>query len=810
MAAATAIGNALKTGTPIPRSNSLQRTSSMQRSSSFLSRKPASRSGSLLGLQGPPASFQQQQQQHPQAVPKRSQSLTAGSSYGKKLNAKKSTSSLSSGPRMIKKHIPGPYGLVTIEVPAEEEQKPKVKPRGSQSFTRFSDRGSLRSFQSTGSQSSSPRVKRAIINEPLREVDEEIPEDFEQQEPLYPTEETYESPKVSAPPKLNLIHEEEDHHLNDATQDLEQLQLEKENEELKLKETLDQEQDLEQNALSAKVDASGTVSPVPTEIKAIKETIVSTEPTINADGTIEGAQTPDLENDVLDEYTDIPSTAKSNDTVTAGQSSYSTIDSETEQEHHASSMAQQLRPTIPSLQVNNSKIDTNGPQDTVPASVGLANTVSGETAASSLYSNESPEFDGVSSQPTKSNTNESSQDLQIPARSSKRDSSTSPRKSALKIKSSSTVNLHDTPTNTSNPSNPANAAYLSLTTAENTRLNALSSSNLPATALSRTNSSRHSLRQEPSNSSNNIKTTMRPQQPQTNGPRTTLRQNPLQQQQQQQQYPKVAAPHQLQKRPQSVATSRPEQVNNNRQGRPASAQGFRPQTQAAPSSRISRQPQQQHSPSNAAALSAATKKAEPLKPLIRSSSFEKDRPAESHAAFKRKSLRDPQVNNHANVESQLGFYRHQAAQQNHHNHQHHQPLQQSQQAPQASNGNGHGFAGFRSRFDDSDSDSEAVPTLRKDKKKTDYNFAPPPNNPSLRKPKSQFTLRSSSNSAIPENGSPAKSLPEKRNTRYFSEADKEQLFNEHLKKTEAALHNGEKKKSKFGGKLKKLFGRGNN
>lgn len=772
----------------------------MQRSSSFLSRKPASRSGSLLGLQGPPADFQQPQPQ--QRAPQRSQSLTAGSAYNKRLSTKKSTSSLTSGPRMIKKHIPGPYGLVTIEVPADTEQKPKVKPKGSQSFTRFSDKGSLRSFQSAGSHTSSVRVKRAIINEPLKEVDEDIPEDFDQPEPVF-TNETNQSPKALATPNLAQVQEEEAISKN-LDGGLVELKLEKDNEELELQNKLKLEQETEQNALSAKLEspedyAQPSPSPVPTEIKDIKKTIVSTEPTLNPDGTVAEPHGLDAENEVLDEYTDAPSTAKSNDTATAGQSSYTTVESESEQEQQTSSMAQQLRPTIPSLQVNNNRVRSNSSQEggAPPAANRLSNTISGDTAASSLYSTEYQDIDEVISHPTKSISNESSQDLQIPARSTKRGSSTSPRKSALKIKSNSTVSLNE------NTSNPANAAYLSLTTAENTRLNALSSSNLPATNLSRSNSSRHSLRQEPANN-NNIKTTMRAQ-PQANGPRTSLRQNPPQPQQQQNSKGLV------QKRPQSVAASKPDQ-NGNRPNRPASSQGFRPQSQAtAPaSSRFSRpqpppQQVQQQSPSNAAALNATLKKSEPPKPLVRSSSFEKERPAESHAAFKRKSLRDPQLNNHANVESQLGFYRHQAAQQNHHE-------QQQQQQAHSHETNGHAFAGFRSRFDDSDSDSEAVPTLRKNtksnKNKLEHDFAPPPNNPTLRKPKSQFTLRSASNSAVPENGSPAKSLPEKRNTRYFSETDKEQLFNEHLKKTEAALH-GEKKKGKFGSKLKKIFGRGN-
>lgn len=788
----------MKTGTPIPRSNSLQRTSglqrssSIQRSSSLLGRQPGARSGSLLGLQGPPSSFQQRA-----PAPQRSQSLTAGSAYQRSLNSKKSSSSLSSGPRMVKKHIPGPYGLVTIEVPAEESQKPKIKPKGSRSFTRASDRGSLRSFQTTSSQSSIPHIRRAVVNEPLKEVDEDIPDDFEQKEPLPLNGGDYESPEVAVPSSLTLI-EEEDGHTNEVNDELENLKLQKENEEQELQKRLDSEEQAEQDLVNSKFSSSDKVqnvsSPAPTEIKDIKNTIIDNEPTLNPDGTIDEPVGADLENEVLDEYTDVPSTARSNDTTTAGQSSYTTaVDSDIE-EHKASSMAQQLRPTIPSLQVNNSKVKSEVPQD-FPAQNGLSNTLSLDTAGSSLYSLESRERDGALLQSTK---DENGADLQIPERSSKRTSSVSPRKSALKTKSSSTVNLHE------DLSNPANAAYLSLTTAENTRLNALSSNDLTAPNVARNNSTRQSMRQEPTN--NNFKTSLRPQQPQT-GPRTTLRP----QSQQQLPNPKVPAPHQMQKRPQSNVISRPDQNANRGPIRPSSAQGYRPNPQTRGTSNATRntQPQPQ-SPSNAAAMNAALKKAEQKPGLVRTSSFEKDRPNETHAAFKRKSLRDPLINSHANVDSQLGFYRQQAAQQNHHN-----QLSQSHghhgHSHQESNGHSHGFSGFKSRFDDSDDEGESVPTLRQNKasnSKINTDFAPPPNNPALRKPRSQYTLRSASNSVVPEGTSPAKSLPEKRNTRYFSESDKEQLFNDHLKKAEAGVT--EKKKSKFGGKLKKLFGRGNN
>lgn len=795
LAAATAIGNALKTGTPIPRSNSLQRTSglqrssSIQRSSSLLGRQPGSRSGSLLGLQGPPSSFQQ----HAPA-PQRSQSLTAGSAYQRSLNSKKSTSSLSSGPRMVKKHIPGPYGLVTIEVPAEESQKPKIKPKGSRSFTRASDRGSIRSFQTTSSQGSIPHIRRAVVNEPLNEVDEDIPDDFEQKEPL-PHNGDFKNSEVPVPTSLTLI-EEEDGHTNEVSNELNNLKLQKENEEQELKKTLESEEQTQQGLLNTKFNSSDHVpnvsSPAPTEIRDIKATIIDNEPIFNADGTLGEPESADLENEVLDEYTDAPSTARSNDTTTAGQSSFTTaVDSDNEQDHKVSSMAQQLRPTIPSLHVNNNKLNSEASQE-ITTQNGLSNTLSLDTAGSSLYSSESHERDGGFVQPMK---NENGADLQIPERSSKRASSVSPRKSALKTKSSSTVNLHE------DLSNPANAAYLSLTTAENTRLNALSSNDLTTPNVARNNTVRQSLRQEPTNG--NFKTSLRSQQPQSNT-RTTLRP----QSQQPQQAPKVPAPHQMQKRPQSNVIPRYEQSNNRGPVRPASAQGFRPPPQAKGSPNVARHTNQQpqpQSPSNAAAMNAALKKAE--KPgLVRTSSFEKDRPNETHAAFKRKSLRDPSINSHANIDSQLGFYRQQAAQQNHHN-----QLNHGQAHHSAQESNGHGFSGFRSRFDDSDDEGESVPTLRHKKapsSNANTDFAPPPNNPALRKPRSQYTLRSASNSVIPEGTSPAKSLPEKRNTRYFSEADKEQLFNEHLKKAEAGVT--EKKKSKFGGKLKKLFGRGNN
>ncbi|CCH40811.1 hypothetical protein BN7_345 [Wickerhamomyces ciferrii] len=869
LAAASAIGNALKTGTPIPRSNSLQKSSSFQRSSSLVGGRPVSRSGSLLGLQGPPSQFQQQNHGNP---PSRTQSLTSGSVYNQKLKQKRSSQvPQQSGPRMIKKHIPGPYGLITVEVPAEEE-KPKGKPKRPSSLTKnYSDRGSLRSYQSNNSLYTNSQNKRAIINEPLREADEEIGDDFEQNVPLHPSSshDTYGNARFDSTPQaqpfeqqvqqqqeqqpqnLTFIQEEEEVQPETlVADDLSNLKLEKEQDESKIEKDLNSEQSAAQNLLSAKLEPETEVrsSPAPSEIRDIKETITTTEPELQ---TFEQSgdephhfiavpvDTPtensDIENEVLDQYTDVdpPSTAKSTDTITPAQSSYTTADDsdfdiQTEKDPHQDpnvhSMAQQLRPTIPSLTVNG-----NQEQDSseFPAANGLSQSNSVDTAGSSLYSNELNDEGVLNSDISGTPGN----DLQIPARSTKRSpNSISPRKSALKSKSGSTINLQDN----NNSSSPANAAYLSLTTAENTRLNAISSSNLPATNLTRSNSSRQSLKQEPP-SGNGFKGTLRSHPPQQqnqqqfNGQRHSQFPQPPQQRQpfnQQRPQQKGSIPGHAQKRPNSVAVPQSNTSTNKQFGRPqAPVQGQRPQSQVIGSqksfrnSQIAHQNQQNQGPSqqklhsNAAALNAAMKKAEPPKPpqLNRTSSFEKERPQERNAAFKKRSLRDPSINQHANVESQLGFYRQQAAQQQQHTPTKTQPTH-AQTPPQhhQSNGNGNGFSGFKSRFNDSDDDDDIVPTLRNPKQgksnKLSHDFAPPPNNPTLRNTKSQFTLRSSSNSAVQGNPSPAKSLPEKRNTRYFSEADKEELFNEHLKKAEANLEK-EKKKSKFGGKLKKLFGR---
>jgi hypothetical protein len=420
----------------------------------------------------------------------------------------------------------------------------------------------------------------------------------------------------------------------------------------------------------------------------------------------------DLDSEVVDHYADAPSTAKSSDTLNLAQSSVTTEETEeieeTELDEKRSSMAQTLRQTIPNEYVNSHDLE---PVD---------------DRHSSIYSSESEE---------------------VPARSSKRQY-LSPKKSALKFKgSTSSINL--TRSN-SNKNNAASEAYLSLTTAENTRLNAL---NKGTSALSRSPSM--VIKTEKPLNGKAMSEIHHPQ------PRVNQSQG--------------LNPQAQRARPVSTIESPSRQPNTAR--RPMSTMSSPPVRQQQ---QLPRAQQKLKSSAGAAALNAARKPDRIAAQPERKSSFEKDRPRDSHAAFKRMSLRDPSFSSHPkDVESQMGYYRNQSVRVNGV-----QTLQQqegyiqkqSDELPQNS-------SSFRSRFDDSDSDSD-FPVV-----------APAPqfmNGNTLRKPNSSYTLRSASQTTA----SPAKSVPDHRMTRYFSESE-----------TARSQPKEEKEPKKRFGKLRRLFGR---
>jgi hypothetical protein len=713
------------------------------------------RSSSFLGLQTN-ASFQFNEKQATSG--QRSLSLnTSEKPRGAKPGIK-------SKPRTIKKHIPGPYGLVTIEVPVEEEEKrtrDAVKRTSSLSKPvrrpRVSDNGSIRSLNSNSSS------MKPLHGEPLKDVQENAPLDFDNE---------FSSPRADFLTQekhkdLDSIIEED----QEATIVLENIEAEKEAEtdlkhlkDLKIKDEdelnkeLQREEAVEQETISALIkEEEDKLNDVPLE-KAKSVGVIAEQ---EKPKEVENVQKLDQKaGDVshpfeaiadeakgeyhasgssfdIDQYADAPSTAKSYDTLNAAQSSYTTQESDPDVSEdkplNGGSMAQQLRPTI---FVNKTKVNSEdvGATTLPPNQYG--------STQSSIYSTENSNY---------------SSDQEIPTRSEKRQANL---KSALKTKAPTT---HRVPEKRSDNSNPATAAYLSLATAENTRLNALSSKH------STSNISLNGLSPNKKSSRNSI----RPEQAPQNGFKTTSQQ--------------------ISRNSQVPSRNEKERINSTR---PQSAQGFKP-----PQKPVQRRPQSQSyaktpnganesqmkkSASNAAAVNATLKKNEPKPPLIKKSSFEKERSNESHAAFKRLSLRDASVNpqyGQQRVESNLGFYRDQVSK----SPKNQQTLPTHVEPVQLSSPQG----GYRSRFNDSDSDSEFSERPKP--------FAPPPpSNPALRKPKSHYTLRSASASTVVEN-SPSKSLPEKRNNRFFSEADKEHI----------AKHQGkpEKKKRSFGGKLKKLFGK---
>lgn len=705
----------MKSGKPIPRSNSLQRIGSLQTSS-----LRNSRSSSFLGLQTN-SNFQFDSKQAPAAV--RSRSLAdSAKPKGRKPG-------LAQKPRTIKKHVPGPYGLITIEVPIEEEEERiRQSHQKRSSFTsstrrlHLSDNGSLRSA-SLRSITSNSSIKRTVIVEHLKDVQEDFPLDFDSS-----------NHDSSVKSKTYLVTKEKHHDLTSITEEEietkpvvkitklsedvnsnKKATVPNEKEELSVSEEIKEEPKIE-------VAKEHEPTPATKEEEVIKET-KKFEPIVNDKENIvpkiETEEKPTVIDTEVnasehDESIEVPSTAKSNESSTnEAESSFTELDSEDLASYAGGgiSMAQQLRQRI--FLPKESQDEKHIEQEPVinDEFIDAKNSVSGQ---SSVYSAE----------PVKS-------DDEIPARSTKRD----PLKSALKNPSMSNLNAK-------NVENPASAAYLSLTTAENTRLNALSNQ-----------------AKQNGSSQNGAKKLQ------------NLRQNSSPQKNQRPQSLQITrTPSQIERRPQSQAFPKP----------PFQAQ----------------QPRIARSPSSLAAVNATKKKDEPKPIMVRKSSFEKDRPTESNAAFKRMSLRDPTVNQQygqmRQAESHLGFYRDQAAnprafpqhQQSPTQVRTHQPLATHHESSSSINLPSAGA--YKSRFSDSDSDIDVSLSHQ--------GFAPPPNNPTLRKPKSQYTLRSTSAASVP---SPQKSLPEQRNTRYFSES----ADHHNLKEKD------QKKKKSFGGKLKKLFGR---
>ncbi|KAH3669125.1 hypothetical protein WICMUC_005089 [Wickerhamomyces mucosus] len=679
--AAGAIGIALKTGQPIPRSNSLQRTSSIQRAS-LSNGRPGSRLSSLSSF----STLQSQQRIPNQGAPQRSQSLISQ----KKIVSKKSNISLPPKPipKTIKKHVPGPYGLITIEVPFEEanptvnQQQQSQPKRRIKPTNRSSDNHSIKSINSNTSNS-----RRLAFQE-------SIPED--------------DVPQFNSPTKGHPIVSTQELGGISEQEDLELLQSHKQSEESEiLKDLSIQEKEINDklNSINTELQELESLTDAPSTSK--------TQYSDNEQSTIDTEISDDVhfkqtENDGLSE----PSKITKN------------------------SMAQQLRSTIPLLSVPNGVARSVEQESIIDTQDVVTN--------SSIYSSDANE-----SASTKQEISNSEVPLEknisvseIPERSVKR---VAPKKSALKIKSNSSLSLNDPVTQISSPKNPANAAYLSLTTAENTRLNAINSSQ--TSARSRSNS----------RASVNVTSKIQQSRPQS----SYERESPI----------KSKGPE----RPQSVANFKQAKKLNQTQ-----------RTSTIPKS-----------VSNAAALNATLQKKEIPKPkLQRSSSFEKNRNGESNAGFKRKSLRDPSfAAGPQTFESNLGFYKNQSAiqQRQQQNQPNRQPTQNNtiRESPRED--------GFRSRFDDSDSDSE-VPLHHNRNAATQRSFQPPPTNSTLRKPKSHFSLRSASNSAA--EASPAKSLPpnnDPRKTRFFSDNLQQQQ----------SLKQDEKKKSGLGGKLKKLFGRSN-
>jgi hypothetical protein len=597
----------------------------------------------------------------------------------------------SNKPKTIKKHIPGPYGLVTIEIPIEEEEKRKAAQKATskrtQSLVRTKQRFS--SFDQSIIKPDRSGNRKAMFVEELKEVDELTETEFT-------PESQQKTPEAATAPEAvvsDTYRNDNDKFSDDQVDDQVVLKDLAPEEIEKVSEKEPEEPRTQKDAEKCKL------AEVPPEVSVVEQGVLSNN-----------VSSPnDLDGEFVDHYADAPSTAKSSDTLNLAQSSVTTEETEeTELDEKHSSMAQTLRQTIPNGYVNSHDLE---PVD---------------DRRSSIYSSESEE---------------------VPARSSKRQY-LSPKKSALKFKGS-TSSISLTRSN-SNKNNAASEAYLSLTTAENTRINAL---NTGTSTLSRSPS--RVIKTEKPLNGKAVSEIHHPQ------PRVSQSQG--------------SNPQPQKARPVSTIESPSKQANTAR--RPMS-------TMSTPPVRQQQQPpkayQKTKSSAGTAALNATRKPDRiPAQPE-RKSSFEKERPRDSHAAFKRLSLRDPSFSSHPKaVESQMGYYRNQAVRANGVQTLQQQEgyiQQQGEELPQ-------NFSSFRSRFDDSDSDSE-FPVV-----------APAPqfmNGNTLRKPNSSYTLRSASQTTA----SPAKSVPDYRMTRYFSESE-----------AARSQPKEEKEPKKRFGKLRRLFGR---
>lgn len=631
--------------------------------------------------------------------------------------------------KTIKKHIPGPHGLITIEVPVEEEEELRLeaqravtrnfrrvspsqrKPRFN-SFQSF-DQGSTRSMESGSrrpvfadvvpeeqEELNESKQKKAVFADTLTEVDEDkVDEDTADEGKV----ELDESKELHTVPVVIVETPEKA-----GERELEELRSSKQADEEQLLKKLDQQLSIQQDQLS-------------------KSTSL----------------TFDFENDLADDSAEPPSTAKSNDTANIAQSSFTTDETLSEEKPH--SMAQTLRSKVPNNYVNSHSENS-------PVSNTGSPTAQQELPGTFVDAEETTNILGLPFDDDRRSSIYSSaeSDADVPQRSALRQTST--KKSALKYKaSSSSVHLAD-------DNNPAALAYLSLTTAENTRLNALNTSAAPTAPLS--------VRQPP----------IRAKEPKyANGHSAPQ---------------KTVVPQRAHSPPRQAKVRPASNIDGIQSKQSPQLNGTRPLSMG-PRQNQQLQRHQPMSSANAAAVNAVRKPEPVPAPPERKSSFEKERSPEA-SAFKRMSLRDPP--RQQQVGSNMAFYRDQAGRANGYA-QHQQQFQQPQQPQQQQQQQPHPVvhepiqtaSNFRSRFNDSDSDGDDVAAI-----------APPKaHGNGLRKPQSSYNLRSASQN-VP---SPAKSIPDHRMTRYFSESEATNLGLGVVKGPK------EKEPKKRFGKLRKLFGR---
>lgn len=790
-AAASAIGKALNpNGTTInpeklPRYNSLtaNRTSSMVRSGSMSSRSNSLRKTARTGSISRTGSTVTNGRRLSSLQNKRNSAIDESEFYDAEdtfheFGGPQASGVLqktgSSKQATVKKYVPGPHGLVAIEVPVSEKpqnRKSSMKRSTSMNSGLNVRRSSLKKKTSSGSLNSQTKAKSSLRNSvsmnglsrtlggpsALAGQTATIEEELENSKPLIEqslkeeTVQQLEDEKQTVTPIV---------FAKTPKPDTDDKGVQEKDVEEKISEeqaTAIEKQEEVNNLLNEAVELEKEINKVEQEIST--EAAGSSKTPLSGGEPVEIVVSPPPE--IATERTEEPTDKKSEEPVS--------IKSPQSDLKGGSSMAQYLRSANPYLKKNQ---ETNFSDTVQPTSTN-------ETGSSSLYSSETKES------------------FKEPAILKPLEKTPSPMKSAMKKTNSAGSN-----SNYGKVSSAANDAYLSLTTAENTRINS-------------------QIAEKVTRKPSNRRTTVRPQSMMTGKVANTK--------------PNSATPrtkHYSMQPSSQPNTQRRSQLQPQPQPHPQP----QPQTQPQPPERSKSRPHgskasanKHYNPVKANTSKVSDEILYPPEPPKKRSSFEKQRPQQSHLGFKKLSLRE---------EATDAIYEQSSLNNKFHNGSPQTPTklqqQQSQQSQQPSSEQtlmSISGGGWKSRFQDSDSEDEGAPvfssgasgstqptahstnggfSLFKHNKGDKRSSLVPPqpqfaggtpsglstsapgsklNTPKANKKISNISLRASS---VDETFTPVKKN-NLNNNRFFSES--------------AVKADEGKKKHGIGGKLKKLFGR---